>query len=85
MGSIEEIVEQMRRNPSDVRFTDICRVCEHHFGEPRQKGSHVIFRMPWQGDPRINLQDDKGKAKAYQVRQALKAIDRLGEEHGTNK
>ncbi|MEV6514772.1 hypothetical protein AB0M37_03190 [Micromonospora chalcea] len=40
-------------------------------------GRHfAVFRMPWAGDPRVNIQDDKGKAKAYQVRQVLKAIDK---------
>jgi hypothetical protein len=29
------------------------------------------------GDPRINIQDEKGKAKTYQVRQVLLAIDKL--------
>ena len=29
------------------------------------------------GDPRINIQDDKGKAKAYQVRLVLLAIEKL--------
>jgi hypothetical protein len=33
--------------------------------------------MPWQGDPRVNIQNDKGKAKAYQVRQVVMAIERL--------
>jgi len=33
--------------------------------------------MPWQGDPRINIQDASGKAKPYQVRQVLQAIDKL--------
>jgi len=28
-----------------------------------------IGKTPWQGDLRINIQNDKGKAKAYQVRQ----------------
>jgi hypothetical protein len=32
--------------------------------------------MPWPGDPRVNIQNDKGTAKAYQVRQVLKAIDK---------
>jgi hypothetical protein len=51
---------------------------EQLFGKPRQSGgSHVIFKMPWPGDPRVNLQNDKGKAKAYQVRQVLLAIDKL--------
>jgi hypothetical protein len=31
----------------------------------------------WPGDPRVNIQEDKGKAKAYQVRQVLLAIDKL--------
>jgi hypothetical protein len=34
--------------------------------------------MPWAGDPRVNLQKGQsGKAKPYQVRQAVQAIDRL--------
>jgi hypothetical protein len=33
--------------------------------------------MPWPGDPRVNIQDDSGKAKAYQVRQVLAAIKKL--------
>ena len=78
MKAIEKIVEQMRVNPKDVKFRDLCKVCDYYFGEPRQKGSHRIYRTPWQGDPRINIQDDNGKAKAYQVRQVLQAIEKLG-------
>lgn len=67
----------MRRNLKGVRFADLYKVCEHHFGTPRQQGSsHVVFKMPWAGDPRVNIQDDKGKAKPYQVRQVLAAIER---------
>jgi len=77
MASVEDIISEMQRNPKGVRFADLCRVCEKYFGQPRQKGtSHRIYRTPWQGDPRVNIQDDKGKAKAYQVRQVLKAIER---------
>lgn len=68
----------MRRAPTNVRFRDLRKVCEHYFGEPRQSGSsHMVFRTPWRGDPRVNIQSDRGTAKAYQVRQVLKAIDRL--------
>lgn len=49
MASSTKILDQMRREPGNVRV----------------------------GDPRINIQDDKGKAKAYQVRQVLLAIDKL--------
>jgi len=76
----------MRQNPRDVRFNDLCRVCGHFFGEPRQYGgSHRIYKTPWQGDPRINIQNHKGKAKAYQVKQVLLAIERLEVNHGYKK
>ena len=78
MARVDDIVEQMRRTPKSIRFTDACRVCDHYFGEPRQKGtSHRVYKTPWQGDPRVNIQGAKGKAKAYQVKQILKAIERL--------
>jgi hypothetical protein len=78
MSSVEAIVAKMRRNPNDIRFRDLCIVCDHYFGVARQSaGSHRIYRTPWQGDPRINIQDRNGKAKPYQVRQVLKAIDKL--------
>lgn len=78
MASIDRIVAQMRSSPSGVRFDDLAKVCDHYFGEARQKRtSHRVYRMPWQGDPRVNIQDDHGKAKAYQVRQVVAAIDKL--------
>jgi hypothetical protein len=78
MVRVDGLVEQMRRNPKGVRFSDACHVCDHYFGQPRQKGSsHRVYKTPWQGDPRVNIQNAKGKAKAYQVRQVLRAIERL--------
>ena len=73
---------QMKRNPKDVKFTDLCKVCENFFGEPRQSaGSHRIYKTPWQDDPRINIQNYKGKAKVYQVKQVLIAIQKLEDDH----
>lgn len=78
---IADIVQDMRKNPKGVRFKDLCRVCDHYFGQARQnRSSHRIYRMPWAGDPRVNIQNDKGMAKAYQVKQVLKAIERLQDE-----
>ena len=68
----------MRARPQNIRFADLSRVCNLYFGEPRQRGtSHCVYKTRWQGDPRVNIQNDKGKAKAYQVKQVLKAIERL--------
>ncbi len=77
--AIEKIAKEMRDSPKDVKFDDLCKVCDYYFGEPRMKGSHNIYKTPWQGDPRINIQNDNGKAKAYQVRQILLAIEKLGD------
>ena len=47
-------------------------------GEPRTSGSsHCIFKTPWPGDPRVNIQNSRGMAKPYQVRQILSAIEKL--------
>jgi hypothetical protein len=86
MSGIEDIIAKMRRNPKDVRFTDLCKVCDRYFGAPRRGGtSHRVYQTTWQGDPRVNIQNKKGKARAYQVRQVLKAIERLELEHGTER
>jgi hypothetical protein len=79
MSTVEKILEQMRTEPANVRFSELQRVCEAYFGKPRQNGSsHAIYKTPWPGNPRVNIQNNKGKAKAYQVRQVLLAIERLG-------
>lgn len=81
MGSVEQLVSKMRNSPKATSFRDLHSVRVHYFGDPRRSGgSHEVFKTPWAGDPRVNIQDDHGKAKAYQVRQVLKAIDRLATE-----
>lgn len=83
MTKLADILKQMQRNPKNIRFRDLCKVCDQYFGEPRFKGtSHRVYKTPWKGDPRINIQNSKGKAKAYQVTQVLKAIKKLEESHG---
>ena len=79
MGATQKILDQMRAEPENVRFADLQRVCMYFFGEPRQNGSsHAVYKTPWPGNPRVNIQNDKGKAKSYQVKQVLLAIERLG-------
>ncbi len=86
MAKIADILQKMKRNPKNVRFVDLCKVCDHHFGDSRKSGSsHRVYRIPWQGDPRINIQNSKGKAKAYQVKQVLLAIEKMELDHGFKK
>jgi len=77
MARTGKILRDMRNAPQNVSYADLYRVCVEYFGDPRQQGtSHAVFRTPWPGDPRVNIQNDHGKAKPYQVRQVLKAIDK---------
>lgn len=78
MSQIEKLVAKLKKNPQNVNFTNLMKVCNHYFGEPRQQGtSHCVYKMPWSGDPRINIQEKNGKAKDYQVKQVIKAIEKL--------
>lgn len=84
MAMIEDILHEMKIHQGNIQFSDLCKVCDHYFGESRQKRtSHRVYKTPWQGDPRVNIQNSKGKAKAYQVKQVLRAIERLSNENNS--
>ncbi|HXW60511.1 MAG TPA: toxin HicA [Myxococcota bacterium] len=79
--SIEELLAKFELSQQNVRFSDLVKVCDTLFGQPRQSGtSHRVYKTPWQGDPRVNIQNDKGKAKPYQVKQVLRAVEKMKEE-----
>ncbi|MDH4056569.1 MAG: toxin HicA [Gammaproteobacteria bacterium] len=83
MPDIPDILAKIRRNPKGVRFSDLCKICDHYFGKARMSGSsHRVYKTPWAGDPRVNIQNAKGKAKPYQARQVLLAIERLESSDG---
>jgi len=80
--SIYAILESMKEkdilnNPKNVSFPDLLKICEKYFGKPRITGSHHIFKTPWKGDPRINIQKDGKMAKPYQVKIVKQALEKL--------
>lgn len=77
---IDEAFEELK-SETNIRFARLLNIAEKFFGKPRNRGtSHYPFKTPWQGKPRINLQQEKGgKAKPYQVRQVKKALVKLKE------
>lgn len=77
---IEGYVEELSGGDANVRFGRLLTICENVFGEPRVKGSHHIFKTPWPGKPWVNLQDDGGEAKSYQVRQVRRALQKRLEQ-----
>lgn len=80
MPTIQDLIARMRANPRNIRFCDAKRVCQHYFGPPRVHGSHHVFRTPWPGDPRVNIQDRDGMVAPYQVRQLLHAVERMEDD-----
>ena len=78
---INEAIATLSANPQGVRFNDLVKICDYFFGAGQQKAtSHLVYKMPWPGDPRVNIQNDKGQAEPYQVRQAIKALKKLRDE-----
>ena len=76
--SVEEALDELKSD-KNIKFKDLLKICEEFFGEPRIKGSHHVFKMPWLGNPRVNIQKDGPKAKGYQVKQVKEALEKLKE------
>jgi hypothetical protein len=56
MGDIKTLMEHMKNAPANVRYTDLCKVCDHYFGKARQESSsHRVYKTPWPGGPRVNI------------------------------
>jgi predicted RNA binding protein YcfA (HicA-like mRNA interferase family) len=70
MGKYEKLLNQILRGSSDsnIAFDDLCQLLRRLGFDERIRGSHHNFRKPGI-EEKINLQRDKSKAKAYQVRQ----------------
>ena len=80
MAQIKKLVAQFKQNPKNVKFNDLLKVCDYYFGDSRQSGSsHRVDKTPWQGDPRVNIQNKNGYGKPYQVKQVLAAISKIEE------
>ena len=69
--------EKIKNNPANVRFEEAeTWLLSFGFQEREGRGSHKVFTHPlWDG--KLTMQSRKGMAKAYQVRQAIKAIEEI--------
>lgn len=72
VSTIDKIVAKMRTARHNVRYKELEMVCDFYFerqdsaGARRKASSHVVYKTPWAGDPRVNIQESKnGKAKAF--------------------
>jgi len=80
MGKINKIFEKVMSGSSDANlsFDEICSLLQRLGYLMRStKGSHVIFAR---GASFLNLQNQGGKAKSYQVRQVREELKKLNLE-----
>ncbi len=65
-----------RGDVANVDFAEFCRLVEHPgIRRLRTGGSHQIFSHPSIPEL-VNLQDVRGQAKPYQVRQVIRLVER---------
>lgn len=69
---------KIRNNQSGIVFEEVLQwLYDNGFVLMRVSGSHHILRHP-ETRTKVNFQPDKnGKAKEYQVKQAIRAIDNI--------
>ena len=75
MGKYDKLLLQILRGGSDkdIRFEELCQLMKRLGFEERIRGSHHMFRKAGVIE-KVNLQRDRDKAKAYQVRQVRDII-----------
>jgi predicted RNA binding protein YcfA (HicA-like mRNA interferase family) len=76
MTSERRILQEILAGSKNVRFSDMIGLVEGFgFRLSRREGSHHIFVHP-DIPELVNLQEVKGQAKPYQMRQFLKLVER---------
>jgi hypothetical protein len=75
MASAKKVLEQVLRGTSDanIAFRDLRQLLLTLGFVERTSGGHHIFRRPGVREL-VNIQRERNKAKAYQVRQVRKVI-----------
>ncbi len=77
-----KLLEKALRGSKNIRFGDMVTLIEAFgFRLSRVGGSHHIFEHP-EVPEIVNLQNRKGKAKPYQVRQFLELVEQYNLELG---
>jgi hypothetical protein len=75
LTQIEKLIQVALKNPQNLRFSELCKLCEFFGMEKRgSEGSHVIYKRKTEPRFALSIQDNNGKAKKYQVEQLINKI-----------
>ena len=84
MAKCNKLLEKARNSPNNLRIEHACALAEcYGWIAVGGEGSHRVYMNPNLGNSpgsMMNFQSKKGKAKPYQVRKLLDAIEGLN--HG---
>jgi hypothetical protein len=84
MGKYEKLKQRILQGASDanISFADLCQLLSRLGFDGRVNGDHYIFTKEGVEEI-INIQPQSSKAKAYQVKQIRKLINKyyLGDKH----
>ncbi len=70
-----KIYEKILAGSRNIRFDDFCKVAEAFgYRRDRIRGSHHIYEHPQASRP-LNIQEVRGQAKPYQIRQFLRDVE----------
>jgi len=70
-----KLYQRILNSPQNVRFVDFCKVVvAFGYRWDRTRGSHHIYEHPQVPRP-LSLQDCRGQAKPYQIRQFLRDVE----------
>ena len=71
-----KLLRKALASSANLRFEEVCSLARAFgFYQSRVRGDHHIFVHPGVREL-VNLQDVRGKAKPYQVRQLLQLVER---------
>lgn len=88
MSRCAKLLDKARESPKNITFAELRRLVEcYGFRLARTRGSHFNYVSPF-GQRTLSLQVSKdGKAKRYQLEQALQLIAQIEEltgDHGSD-
>lgn len=81
----KKLLQKALSAPNNFRFADMIKLAEAFgFQLSRSSGSHYIFAHPHVREL-LNLQEVRGKAKPYQIRQFLRLVEEYNLDLGEGR
>ena len=79
MGKIEKLIEKAKESPHNLKFREFCSLLEYFDMECRKtSGSHRVYKRKNSPIFALSVQNVKGMAKPYQIKQLFEMLQEFG-------